>query len=136
VQAMETVDDRDEVEMEIIRERNEEIQQIEIDTTSLAEIMQSLSVFIHDQGQQLEEAAISIHNAEIHVNEAVQHLKQAESWVIKTRDLLFDTGTIVAGVGLGSLGFFGGPIVGVPCVAGGLAAAISVVAVRRKLKAK
>jgi hypothetical protein len=126
----------DQVDIKILHERNKEIRTIEEDTMSISEIMQSLSLMIHDQGENLEIASAHVDNAVENSEDAVISLDKSLSWVVNMRGLIVDATTIVAGSGLGALGFIGGPVVGVPTFIGGLVTAASVIVIRRALSSK
>lgn len=125
-------DDDNVVSLAIIRERNQELLEIAQETSMLSEIMSALSEMLHGQGERLDLVETQVENAVVHIEEAAEHLAHASDWKTKTRLLLLDVSTIVAGTGAGCLGFIGGPWIGVPLVLGGIVASSSIVVARRR----
>jgi len=125
--------EEDEVDFAILQERNTEIAKIEQDTLSISEIMKDLAYLIYDQGEDLKVGEKQIENVVEATGEGLSHLERALKFTEKTRGLIVDASTIVAGTGLGALGFLASPVVGVPTLLGGLATAVSVITIRRNL---
>lgn len=119
------------VDFEIVKERNQEIQELEQDISNVAEINTSLASMIFEQGEQIDFAAESIETAEINIKEAVRHIEVAHDHTKNSRGLIFDACSFVAGTGLGAIGFISGPFVGVPTLLAGVAVSTCVVIIRR-----
>lgn len=124
----------DEVDLAILKERQEELRKIEEDTLSISEIMNSLSSLLCEQGENLDLATEHVESSVTATSDAVISLDNALVWQSKMRGLLVDATTVLTGSGLGALGFIGGPVVGVPSLIAGLVTAASVIAIRRRLQ--
>jgi hypothetical protein len=122
----------EEVDANIIKERNEEIKQTTKDISILSEIFQTLQHMIHDQGIDLNFASKNIENTEIQTADAVKHLESAEQHQKQTQSMR-DAGIIVSGAAIGSVGWIGGPIIGVPTTAIGVGLSVGVVCLLRKI---
>uniref|UniRef100_A0A6C0BM89 t-SNARE coiled-coil homology domain-containing protein n=1 Tax=viral metagenome TaxID=1070528 RepID=A0A6C0BM89_9ZZZZ len=122
----------DEVDMAILQERNRELSQIEIDTMAISEIMTQLSAMVCEQGDKLAAAEEQVTDATENTAEGVVHLSRALSFAEKSRALIVDASTLIAGTGLGALGFLASPVVGVPTLVAGLVTATSVIVIRRQ----
>ena len=129
--AIQQMDD-EEVKANILRERNEEIKQITNDVSILSEIFQTIQHMIHDQGLDLNIVSKSIENTEVQTSEAVNHLEKADNHQKQTKSVR-DAGIIVSGAAIGSVGWIGGPIIGVPTTAAGVAISVGIVCVLRKI---
>lgn len=101
------------VEEKIIRERNLEIRQIERDIEDLAEIQKDLSFYVFEQGEQINLCAENVNIVEKNTEEALSNLEKAEEHVNRGRQLLRDIVIVSSSAGLGSLGFLGGPFIGI-----------------------
>lgn len=121
----------DDVDLAILEERNRELRQIEEDTLSLSEIMHSISTMLCEQRENLEIAVADTEKSAQATTEAVTNLQQALKWTNSARGLIVDASAMIAGSGLGALGFLGGPLVGVPTLIGGIATASAVIVLRR-----
>lgn len=122
------------IDQAIVEERNREIYQIEQETSLIAEIMGHLSYMVSGQGETLEQAVENLEEAKENTHDATIYLEKALVHEVSSRGLLLDAGVIVAGTGLGALGFIASPIVGVPTLVAGVIAAGAVIVARRKIK--
>ena len=109
------------VDHQIIEERNNEIKKLTQDIEDISEIMSDLSLLILEQGESLEAAFINVENSEIATSEAVVSLAKTENYVNKSKQMLRSAGLIIGGTTVGAFGFIVGPIVGaVTLVSGGV----------------
>ena len=122
----------EELNASILRERNEEIKQITNDVGILSEIFQTIQHMIHDQGLDVDIASKSIESTEVQTGEAVKHLEKAENHQKQAKSVR-DAGIIVSGAAIGSVGWIGGPIIGVPTTAVGVALSVGIVCILRKI---
>lgn len=124
----------DEVDVAIIKERNEEIENIEQDILMISEISNDMGVLIHEQGEMIDVAIEKLDSATIHVNEAKEVLEKTEEIHKNTMGTLFDAATLALTIGAGAFGFFSGPIVGIPTLLVGAVVGGGIVFARRKIK--
>lgn len=120
------------VEANIIKERNEDIKQITNDVSILSEIFQTIQHMIQEQGIDINFASKNIENTEIQTAEGVKHLEKAEHHQKQTKNVR-DAGIIVSGAAIGSVGWIGGPIIGVPTTAVGVGLSVGIVCILRKI---
>jgi len=123
----------DDVDTEILRERQDAIHEIEKETLTISEIMESIAALLPGQGENLNLASANVERSVEATGDAVIALENAVSWNQKLRGLVFDATAAVAGSGLGALGFLGGPLIGVPTLVGGIITASSIIIIRRIL---
>lgn len=116
-----------------IEERNEAFKTIYTDISLLKDIFMDCATLIFGQGEQLNEAENNIEKAVQHTDEAVVSLEKTVEYTATGRGKLFDLCVMLGGVGLGSLGWIGGPWIGIPTMAAGLGVSTSVVVARNKL---
>ena len=100
------------IDEEIIRERNQEVSQIEKEMTEISEIMTDLSLMIGEQGEGIQLSAENIDHAKEEVEESVIHLEESVKYTDKRKQLIKNAVLIFTGLSLGVLGFIAGPIVG------------------------
>lgn len=129
----ENVTSLDEVDLAILQERHDAIKEIEKETQTISEIMESLSALLPGQGEDLNLASTHLERSVESTGEGVIALENALNWNQQIRGLVVDATTVVAGSGLGALGFLGGPVVGLPTLLGGVITAASVIIIRRAL---
>jgi hypothetical protein len=122
----------DDYDLFLLRERNEEIQEIESDMIHLQSMMQTFSTLIFNQGADIDIVAENVEETVVNVEEGTIALEQAVDWKSKSRNLAIDAGTILGGLCLGSMGFLATPMVGVPTLVAGLVGAVSIVTIRRR----
>lgn len=122
----------EEVNTNIIKERNEAIKQISNDVGILSEIFQTIQHMIHEQGFELNLVSTNIENTEQQTAEGVKHLENAENLSKETKSVR-DAGIIVSGAALGSVGWIGGPFIGVPTTAVGVGLSVGIVCLLRKI---
>lgn len=114
----------DDVETKIIKERNEEIRQLEEDTTHLAEIQRLFSMHIAEQAEGLDQACENTKEIETDVHEATVHLEDAYKatdyggW--KYVPTLATLGITVSGLAVCVFH----PFIGIPTVLGGLGGSV------------
>jgi len=107
------------VDHQIIEERNNEIKKLTQDIEDISEIMSDLSLLILEQGESLEAAFINVENSEIATSEAVESLAKTENYINKSKQILRSAGLIIGGTTVGAFGFIVGPIVGVVTLVSG-----------------
>ncbi|KAJ0066240.1 hypothetical protein NL108_004141, partial [Boleophthalmus pectinirostris] len=66
-----------EEDLEIIRERETNIRQLEADILDVNQIFKDLAVMIHDQGEMIDSIEANVENAEVHVNKGAAQLQKA-----------------------------------------------------------
>lgn len=126
--------DDNQIILNIIQERNEEIRTLADDMALLKEIFVDCANMVFGQGESLNEAENSIEKSVEHTEDAAKSLEKAVEYQRHGRGRIFDACVMAAGVGLGSIGWIGGPWVGVPAMAAGLGLSGSVVIARNKLE--
>lgn len=124
----------DQINLRIIQERNENIRSLADEMVLLKEIFVDCANMVFGQGQMLNEAEQNIERSVEHTEEATKSLERAEQYNRHGRGRLFDACVMVAGIGLGSLGWVGGPWIGVPTMAAGLGLSGSVVIARNSIE--
>lgn len=94
------------LEEQIMRERNKEIQLIEEDMLHLNDIFRDLAVLVVGQGEQLEVAAEHVEEAATATEEGVQHLEQAELHAARARrrGMLLKGALVFSGITVGGIG--------------------------------
>jgi hypothetical protein len=102
----------DEIEYKINEERNAEIKKLSRDMEDISEIMTDLSLMISDQRESVEHVVNNVQNTEIIINEAVESLEKTENYVNTNRKIYRNIVIVTSGLGLGALGFLGGPVIG------------------------
>lgn len=109
----------------IIRERNGEIKKIETDLELLAEIQHDLAIMVYAQGESVDIAAEKIENTEITINEATEHLQQAETIQKKTNKLFIGGLLTATGVAIGGgLVAIASPLAGAIIAGGGIVSGV------------
>lgn len=110
-----------EIDCEINQERNAEIKKLSKEVEDLSEIMTDLSLMIYDQGESIDHVVNNVENTEIIINEAVESLEKTENYVNTNRKIYRNIVIVTSGLGLGALGFLGGPIIGaISILSGGM----------------
>lgn len=110
-----------EVDLEIIRNRNEDIKELESQMTDLAEIFRDLSVIVHEQGEQIDVSAMNVEHASENIVIAERHLEEALVIQTKVQSFYWKGALLFGGVALGGVGLaFFVPIAGI--VTSGVAA--------------
>ena len=122
------------VEEEIIQENNEAVQTFAQDLELLKDIFIDCAHMIFGQGSSLQTAEENIEKALLDTETATENLEESEKLTKHSRGRLFDICVLVGGVGLGSLGWIGGPLIGIPTMAAGLGVSGAIVLARNKLK--
>lgn len=109
----------EDIDYKIVEERNTEIKKLSKDMEDLSEIMTDLSAMVYDQGETIESSVKNVENSEIATLEAVESLIKTEYYVDKSRKIYRNMVIVTSGIGLGALGFLGGPIIGAITVLSG-----------------
>ncbi|XP_060114158.1 syntaxin-12 [Heteronotia binoei] len=74
-----------EQDLELIKERETAIMQLEADILDVNQIFKDLAMMIHDQGDMIDSIESSIENAEVHVENANEQLQRASYYQKKSR---------------------------------------------------
>jgi len=122
------------VEEEIIQENNEDVRTFTQDLEMLKDIFLDCAHLIFGQGSSLQTAEENIERALQDTETATENLEESEKLTKHGRGRLFDICVLVGGVGLGTLGWIGGPWIGIPTMVAGLGLSGSVVLARNKLQ--
>jgi len=109
----------DDIDYKIIEERNTEIQKLSKDMQDLSDIMTDLSVMINDQGESIETSVNNVEHTEIVIHEAVENLEKTGKYINTTRKLYRNMVIVTSGLGIGAIGFLGGPVIGAITVLSG-----------------
>jgi len=125
--------DEDEVDRSIITERNRDIKAIEEDMGHLADITRNCAELVHDQGYEVDAAETNISNSLINIEETVETLEQISATVEKKRGFAFNAYVLLTGVGIGSLGWIGGPWIGIPTTLAGIGVSSTIIFIKKKI---
>ncbi|CAH1254073.1 STX12 [Branchiostoma lanceolatum] len=93
----------EESNLEMIRERETNIRQLEADIMDVNSIFKDLATMVHEQGEMIDSIEANVENAAIHVESGNQQLRQASDYQKKSRRKL----CIILIVGLIALGIIG-----------------------------
>ncbi|XP_016088934.1 syntaxin-12-like [Sinocyclocheilus grahami] len=74
-----------EEDLELIKERETNIRQLESDIMDVNQIFKDLAVMIHDQGDMIDSIEASVEGAEVHVERGAEQLQQAAYYQRKSR---------------------------------------------------
>ncbi|XP_032877177.1 syntaxin-7 [Amblyraja radiata] len=74
-----------EEDLELIKDRENAIQQLESDILDINEIFKDLGMMIHEQGDLVDSIEANVETAEVHVHEANQQLSRAAEYQRKSR---------------------------------------------------
>uniref|UniRef100_A0A671PSL4 Syntaxin-12-like n=1 Tax=Sinocyclocheilus anshuiensis TaxID=1608454 RepID=A0A671PSL4_9TELE len=74
-----------EEDLELIKERETNIRQLESDIMDVNQIFKDLAVMIHDQGDMIDSIEASVESAEVHVERGAEQLQQAAYYQRKSR---------------------------------------------------
>ncbi|XP_071382587.1 syntaxin-12-like [Centroberyx affinis] len=74
-----------EEDLEIIKERETNIRQLEADIMDVNQIFKDLAVMIHDQGEMIDSIEANVENAEVHVDRGTAQLQKASYYQRKSR---------------------------------------------------
>lgn len=118
--------------LKIIQERHESIKDLSADVLTLSELFKDFSHMVWEQDDTLNLAVENIESAGENVEQAVEHLEKAETYHSNYTSRIFEVSAIVLGTALGSVGFIGGPWIGVPTTMLGLSVGSGVAYVRKK----
>jgi t-SNARE complex subunit (syntaxin) len=121
-------------EIQVETERNEEIHKLSIDMGVLYGIFQECSNLIFGQAQELDEVEDNLEKSLLSVQDGTEHLEKAAQYQTHSRGKVFDICMLVGGVGIGALGWIGGPWIGIPTMAAGLGLTGGIVVARNKLE--
>lgn len=127
-----TVEDSEE---KMHQENNVEMTNLSADVLNLSQLFIDINELIAEQGDGIEHAHNHVEATEINLNEATETLR--ESQVMHTKlnifGKFFELGAVVAGGTIGSIGWFGGPWIGIPTTVLGLGIGGSIAFVKKKL---
>ncbi|XP_035698799.1 syntaxin-12-like isoform X2 [Branchiostoma floridae] len=93
----------EESNLEMIRERETNIRQLEADIMDVNSIFKDLATMVHEQGEMIDSIEANVESAAIHVESGNQQLRQASDYQKKSRRKL----CIILIVGLIALGIIG-----------------------------
>uniref|UniRef100_A0AAQ4PM23 Syntaxin-12 n=1 Tax=Gasterosteus aculeatus aculeatus TaxID=481459 RepID=A0AAQ4PM23_GASAC len=74
-----------EEDLELIKERETNIRQLESDILDVNQIFKDLAVMIHDQGEMIDSIEANVENAEVHVERGTEQLQRAAYYQQKSR---------------------------------------------------
>uniref|UniRef100_UPI00398F858F syntaxin-7 n=1 Tax=Pristiophorus japonicus TaxID=55135 RepID=UPI00398F858F len=78
-----------EEDLELIRERETSIKQLESDILDINEIFKDLGMMIHEQGDLVDSIEANVETAEVHVQQGSQQLSRAAEYQRKSRKKIF-----------------------------------------------
>lgn len=105
------VRDTDDIDSIIISERNKEIVEIEKDVADLFEIQKDLALMVNEQGETLDRCVETVTVCERAIEEGTKALERANEGN-KSGSFIKAVAIITGSIGIGSLGFIGGPLIG------------------------
>lgn len=79
----------DEVDLDLLREREEAMQQLETDIVSVNEIFRDVAAMVHEQGEIVDSIEANMESTQIHVSDASQQLSKARDYQTKARKMKF-----------------------------------------------
>jgi hypothetical protein len=123
----------DEIEYNIIAERNQSVNELHKEMENLSETWNLAARLIMDQGEHLDVAEINVEKSEKNTSESVKLLEKAREHVKDRIIMIRDISIVVGGGILGVSGFLLGPMVGISTVIAGSAAGGAVVTGLHKL---
>uniref|UniRef100_A0A8C7NLZ4 Syntaxin-12 n=1 Tax=Oncorhynchus mykiss TaxID=8022 RepID=A0A8C7NLZ4_ONCMY len=74
-----------EEDLELIKERETNIRQLESDILDVNQIFKDLAVMIHDQGEMIDSIEANVESAEVHVDRGTEQLQRASYYQQKSR---------------------------------------------------
>ncbi|XP_046875543.1 syntaxin-12 isoform X2 [Hypomesus transpacificus] len=74
-----------EEDLELIKDRETNIRQLESDILDVNQIFKDLAVMIHDQGEMIDSIEANVENAEVHVERGAEQLQRAAYYQQKSR---------------------------------------------------
>ncbi|KAJ8334912.1 hypothetical protein SKAU_G00405510 [Synaphobranchus kaupii] len=74
-----------EEDLELIKERETNIRQLESDILDVNQIFKDLAVMIHDQGEMIDSIEANVESAEVHVDHGTEQLQRAAHYQRKSR---------------------------------------------------
>ncbi|XP_034058118.1 syntaxin-12-like isoform X3 [Gymnodraco acuticeps] len=74
-----------EEDLELIKDRETNIRQLESDILDVNQIFKDLAVMIHDQGEMIDSIEANVENAEVHVERGTEQLQRAAYYQQKSR---------------------------------------------------
>ncbi|XP_064625010.1 syntaxin-7-like isoform X2 [Lineus longissimus] len=78
----------EDVDLELLREREDAIKKLEGDIVGVNEIFKELGMMVHEQGEMIDSIEANVESAEINVTSGVQELSQARDYQVKSRKKL------------------------------------------------
>jgi hypothetical protein len=130
---MQVLYENDNVDLTIIKERNDEIHNIENEINDLSEISKSLSFMLHIQGEHLDIACNKIENTSENIIISEYNLEKTFEYATQTSKTIKEAIIIISGISVGSLGFLGGPIIGAATLLSGATLSTGIVYINRFL---
>ena len=124
------------IDVKIVKERNEQIREIEREISDLSEISLLLSSMLSEQGDQLEVNFQQLENIEEDFEQVEQSLEKSANYMNRMRAFTKDVAIMIGGISLGALGFFGGPLVGMATLISGITVSSGIVVASKKMKRK
>lgn len=73
------------IDMELMQERERELRQLEHDIRDVNTIFKDLAVLVHEQGETIDSIEANVENASVHVEEGVTQLQRAKEYQAKAR---------------------------------------------------
>ena len=121
-----------EVDIQIIEERNRDIQLLANDVSIISELFYSVQHLIWEQGIDLNVAYRNTEESVINTTEGTANLEAIQNQSEHTRKLR-EAGIIMGGTAVGSIGWIGGPWIGIPTTGLGLGISSGIVFIMRKI---
>ncbi|XP_062612993.1 syntaxin-12-like isoform X1 [Saccostrea cucullata] len=75
----------EDVDLEMLREREDAIKQLESDITDVNQIFKDLGMLVHEQGEMLDSIEANVETTATHVEEGRKQLSQAQTYQSKAR---------------------------------------------------
>lgn len=110
---------RENIDYEILHERNRDVRIIENDMKDLSDIMIDLSYLIDIQGEDIEQNMTNVEHAKMEIGETVVSLEQSVVYSRNRKEIIKNAVLVFGGISLGALGFIAGPIVGIGTLVAG-----------------
>lgn len=119
----------DDIDQKILEETNQHIQTLAEELTELYEIMTLFPSFLKRQGEQLDDASQNIETSEQNVDQSTDTLNTVNNNITEKRKKIRirDATILASGTAIGSIGWFGGPWIGVPTTAIGVGISTGIV---------
>lgn len=79
----------DQVNLEMLREREQSIRKLEADIVDVNTIFKDLATMVHEQGDMIDSIEANVESAAVHVEEGVQQVAKAHQHQVKARKKMF-----------------------------------------------